>query len=255
MNILETIKKGVYKRLPKQVFLSKTICRINFLGILEKPGCSIIAEIKFASPSQGKIYHGKLTVVEIARSYLSKGASALSIVTEPDFFQGDIQSVIKVRSAFPEVAILLKDFIFEKVQLEQAVSLGANSVVLIVACLSTNKLKSLYNYCCALGLVPIVEIHNKVELESALKLNPKVIGINNRNLKTMRIDVEISITLIKSIPKSIHVIFESGIQSSLQLERMKKYGFSGFLIGSSLMRQQDPGQALNNLLNGSCYAG
>lgn len=208
---------------------------------------AIIAEIKFASPSRGLIYHGPLDPIAIAQSYIANGASALSILTEPHYFKGDIETIKKVRQAIPTALILLKDFIMHRAQIAQALHYGANAVLLIVAFLELPLFLDLYHYALALGLTPLIEVNNLHELEIALSVNPKIIGINNRDLKTLNIDLETSRRLIQSIPKNIHVISASGITTAAQLQEMMALNFHGFLIGSGLMEHDNPGEALQKL--------
>ena len=209
---------------------------------------AIIAEIKFASPSGGRIYPGTLDAVAIAGEYLSNGAAALSILTEPLHFQGSIDYLGAVRKAYPEAPLLLKDFVLSKAQITQALIYGANAVLLIVAFLSPSLLKELYDYATSLGLTALIEVHDLAELETACALNPRLIGINHRNLSNLSIDLQSSEALIKSIPKNIFVIAESGIETKADLETMIQRGFDACLIGSLFMKEQHPGQALQGFL-------
>lgn len=211
---------------------------------------AIIAEIKFASPSRGLIYHGPLDPITIAQTYIANGASALSILTEPHYFKGDIESIKMVRQAIPTALILLKDFIMHRAQIAQALHYGANAVLLIVAFLQPSLFIDLYQYTLSLGLTPLIEVNNIQELEIALSVNPKIIGINNRDLKTLKIDLKTSKRLIQSIPKNVHVICASGITTTAQLQEMMTLKFHGFLIGSGLMEHDNPGEALKKLCLG-----
>lgn len=225
--------------------------KLNFYDLFQSPTTpAVIAEIKFASPSHGRIYPGTLDPVAIASEYLANGANALSIVTEPTFFQGTIETVKAVRTAFPTAHILLKDFVLSKQQIAQGLAYGANAVLLIVAFLTAQKLKSLYEYAQSLNLTPLIEVHTVTELETALALNPKLIGINHRNLNTLSIDLDVSETLIKSIPADILVIAESGIQTRTDLNTMACRNIHGCLIGCHFMKDVHPGQALKRLLRG-----
>ncbi len=210
----------------------------------------IIAEVKFASPSRGRIYAGTLSHTDIAEDYLENGAAALSILTEPTYFHGQSHYLSEVRSTLPQAPLLLKDFVLSKVQVDQALLLGANAILFIVAFLDKQLLVELYHYALSLGLTPLIEVHNQRELEVALQLNPKMIGINNRNLHTLQVDLNTAKELIQLIPKGTYTICESGIQNKPQLQAMQKLGFHGFLIGASLMSDVNPGKALNNLLSG-----
>ena len=249
-NFIETIKNSVRSRADSiQIKTALTPNKLNFCDMFQASTTpAIIAEIKFASPSRGRIYHGSLDAVAIAGDYLSNGAAALSILAEPEYFQGNIETIRAVRKAYPEAHILLKDFILSKAQIAQGLLYGANAVLLIVAFLNPKLLRSLYDYALSLGLTPLIEVHDLAELEIALTLNPKLIGINHRNLTTLNIDLGVSDSLIKSIPKDIFVIAESGIATKADLNTMTKRGVNGCLIGSHFMKNENPGQALQLLL-------
>lgn len=224
---------------------------LDFCDIFKSPTKpTIIAEIKFASPSLKRIYQGTLDPVAIAAEYLAHGASALSILTEPDYFQGNIKFIRAVRDAFPKVHILLKDFILSRKQIAQGLEHGANAVLLIVAFLTPTRLRELYDYAQTLGLTPLIEVHDARELEIALALNPQLIGINHRNLKTLEIDLESSIPLMHKMPDHVYRIAESGLENKSQLNQMATRGFHGFLIGSQFMSHTHPGQALQHMLYG-----
>lgn len=225
----------------------------NFLDIFKQEKPVIIAEIKFASPSRGNIYNGNLDHIAIASSYLNNGASALSVLTEPHFFKGNIQYIKDIRDAYPHCNILLKDFILDEKQIIQGKQYGANAVLLIAAFLEPNQLEKLYHFTLEQELTPLIEVHNANELNSVLKLNPKLIGINNRNLQSLNIDLTTSHNLIKQIPKSTFSICESGISSPTEIQKMLDLGFNGFLIGSSLMQSPDPGIALKTILSNIEY--
>jgi indole-3-glycerol phosphate synthase len=220
----------------------------DFLAALSKPTFPIIAEIKFASPSQG-ILQPNINPLKIADEYLQNGATALSVLTEPDFFKGNMLYLKQIRDAFPKACLLMKDFILSEQQLLQARIYGADAILLIVAFLSPQQLTFLYNKAIELKLTPLIEVHTAPELEIALTLNPSLIGINNRNLHTLEIDLNHSLTLIQHIPKGIFCISESGIRTAEELIHFKKLGFKGFLIGSHFMQTNHPGKALKDLLS------
>jgi indole-3-glycerol phosphate synthase len=252
-NFIQAIKTSVRSRADSiQVEANLRPNTLDFCDIFQpatRP--AIIAEIKFASPSRGRIYPGNLDALRIAGDYLSHGASALSILTEPDYFQGNIETIRAVRKAYPTAPILLKDFVLSKAQIAQGLLYGANAVLLIVAFLNPKLLKSLYEYTLSLGLTPLIEVHDAAELKTALELKPKLVGINHRNLSTLAIDLDISERLIQSIPKGIFVIAESGIETKADLNTMVSRGVDGCLIGSSFMQEENPGLALQRLLGGA----
>ncbi|HVV68290.1 MAG TPA: indole-3-glycerol phosphate synthase TrpC [Gammaproteobacteria bacterium] len=220
----------------------------NFLNIFKLHQFPIIAEIKFASPSAGVILKGA-TAVEIAQQYLANGAAALSILTEPEYFKGDITYLQQVRKQFPDAYLLMKDFVLSETQLLQGRIAGADAILLIVAFLSETDLELLYHKALELSLTPLIEVHSEAELTTALKLKPQLIGINNRDLRSLKINMSHSDTLISQIPQDVIAISESGITQSEQLVHLKQLGFQGFLIGSHFMKTGTPGVALRNLLN------
>ncbi len=252
-NFIETMKECVQLR-------ARSICEfsnikpnsLDFLDLFKNASNpTIIAEIKLASPSHGKIYQGKDDVLKIADDYLRYGASGLSILTEPHYFEGNIEYINKVRKAFPNAHILQKDFILSEIQIAQGLIYGTNAVLLIVAFLEPHQLKNLYNYAIFLGLTPIIEVIDCKELEIALELNPKIIAVNNRNLKTLEINLKTAENLIAYVPKNCYAICASGIENHAQLHEMESLGFDGFLIGSHLMKHKNPGKALQKLIGGN----
>ena len=220
----------------------------NFLSIFSQHLCPIIAEIKFASPSAGVIFE-HATALQVAQQYLDNGAAALSILTEPEYFKGDMAYLQEVRSQFPEALLLMKDFFLSEAQLLQARVSGADAILLIVAFLSPATLEFLYHKALELNLTPLIEVHSAQELTTALTLKPKLIGINNRDLRNLKINLSHSDTLIAQVPKGVIAISESGITEPQQLQHLQQLGFQGFLIGSHFMKTGTPGMALRNLLN------
>lgn len=250
-NFLDEIRKTVIERVKtiETPSASEPQERPNFLDIFsnaQRP--IIISEVKFASPSKGQIYYGTLSPVEIAMQYQQNGAAALSVLTEPYFFKGNIEYLQNIVKALPETPVLLKDFILSPTQILEAYHAGASAILLIVSFLEPTLLEELYTFALSLGLTPLIEIHDKAELAEALKLNPKLIGINNRNLNTLAINIETSIELIRMIPANTHAISESGIHTLGEINMLSALGFDGFLIGSHMMQTDNPGQALGSLL-------
>jgi indole-3-glycerol phosphate synthase len=221
----------------------------SFCTIFEGTSVAIIAEVKLASPSRGRIYQGPLNPVEIAGEYLTHGANALSILTEPHYFQGELRYLEEVHEVFPQAPLLMKDFIISPKQIAQGFSSGASAILLIAAFLEPKQLEDLYAYTLSLELTPIIEVHARSELEHVLSLSPQVIGINNRNLNTLDISLETSKELIQYIPEGCYAISESGIESQQDMQMLSALGFDGFLIGSSLMKHSNPGNALARLLS------
>ncbi len=217
---------------------------LDFLS--ESSGIKVIAEIKKASPSKG-IIRQEFDPVSIALSYQSNGASAISVLTETDFFLGssDYLKTVKNNVSIP---VLRKDFIFDIYQIYETRAIGADAVLLIVACLDLKLLKELYAKAVDLGLCCLVEVHTFEELQTALKINPEIIGINNRNLNTFTTNIDTTLGLIKHIPEGIKVVSESGISKKEDIIKLQNAGVDAFLIGETLMKENDPGDILSKLI-------
>ncbi len=207
---------------------------------------ALITEIKKASPSKGLIRED-FNPEEIAKIYEQSGAKCISVLTDEPYFQGhdDYLSVVKNAVKLP---VLRKDFMIDPYQIYESRALGADCVLLIIAALDNNIVSELYNIATDLNMDILVEIHDLEELERAIKLNPMMIGINNRNLKTMRVDIRTSLELLEHIPEHIYKISESGISSNDTINSLLKSGYNGFLVGESLMRQDDINLAVHTLL-------
>jgi len=206
---------------------------------------AVIAEVKKASPSKGVI-RPNFDPVAIARSYAASGAACLSVLTDEKFFQGSDQYLLDVRAAAP-LPTLRKDFVVDAYQLTEARALGADCVLLIVAALEAAQLRDYYAMALDLGLDVLVEVHDRAELEHCLALAPKLIGINNRDLKTFETRLETTYDLLAEIPNDIIVVTESGIHERGQVAEMRAQGVHAFLVGEAFMREPDPGAALRRL--------
>lgn len=204
---------------------------------LRRDEINIIAEIKRASPSKG-IISGQIDVSETARIYEESGACAISVLTEENKFLGSLSDLEKVRQTV-NLPVLRKDFIFDEFQIYQAKQAGANAVLLIVAILDEEKLKKLYEFAERLNLDVLVEVHTEAELEIASKIGAKIIGINNRNLRSFSVSLDVSRNLIKQAPKDALMVSESGISKREEIIELRELGFSGFLIGETLMKSSD----------------
>lgn len=220
-----------------------------FLDAFKGTDLNIIAEVKLASPSEGDIAPG-VTPVEVAQDYLENGAAALSVLTEPHFFKGQLTYLKSIREAHPQARLLMKDFVVDEYQLFQARYFGADAALLIVALLELEQLKAFYGLAKELGLTPLVEVHNQAELDIAQTIGAELIGVNNRNLKTMEVSLKTSEALIK-MPSDAVMISESGIKNHEDLLHLKAVGYQGFLVGTSLMKTGEPGQSLKKLLGRS----
>lgn len=206
---------------------------------------AVIAEVKKASPSKG-VMREKFHPADIARSYAQGGAACLSVLTDADFFQGHEDYLIAARDAC-ELPVIRKDFITHGYQVTEARAIGADCILLIVAALDDAKLRDLHQQANAMGMDVLVEVHDADELERALALNLKLVGINNRNLHTFDTSLDTTLDLLTRIPDSVTVITESGIHTRDDVERMRDYDVNGFLVGEAFMREEDPGLALKRL--------
>ncbi len=240
---LDTIKKIKEKELLAQKLPKKDI----FKQLLNNK-INIIAEIKKASPSRGDIALN-VDIIKIAKEYLNSGACALSILTEKEYFKGDIEYLEKIRNEYKDAILLRKDFIIDEFQLYQSKIKGADMVLLIEA-LTKNKTKNLVECAKNLGLEVLLEVHNEKEMIKALNYNVNFIGVNNRNLKTLEVDLGVSRKLAKYITKDRIFVCESGIKSSLEIKEMMKLGYKAFLIGTSFMSTKNPANSLKTLIKG-----
>ncbi len=206
---------------------------------------AVIAEIKKASPSKGVIRED-FDPVDIARRYQEAGASALSVLTDEEFFQGHEDYLRAARNAV-RLPVLRKDFMIDPWQIFQSRAMGADAVLLIVAALSDAQLDELYHAAQRAGCDVLVEVHSGEELERAMKLNIELVGINNRDLRTFETRLETSLSLAEEVPADHLVITESGIHSREDVRLMRDNGINGFLVGEAFMKAGDPGAALKAL--------
>jgi indole-3-glycerol phosphate synthase len=216
-------------------------------------GPAVIAEIKKASPSKGMIRED-FDVPSLARSYFSGGAAALSVLTDEPFFQGSLHNLELASAAVP-LPCLRKDFTVDEYQIAEARAHGGDAILLIVAALDDAELKRFSQAAHALALDVLVEVHTGDELDRALAVlgegGADAIGVNNRNLKSFEVHLETSLELVERIPADVVRVAESGIATAEDLARLRAAGFDAFLIGESLMRQPDPGEALVALISGA----
>jgi indole-3-glycerol phosphate synthase len=206
---------------------------------------NVIAECKRRSPSRD-VLRADYNPVEVARTYEQAGAAAISVLTEPTFFDGSLADLEAVRSAVG-LPLLRKDFIVEEYQLLEAVASGADAVLLIVGALEDSELVRLQGAAAALDLGVLVEVHDVSELDRAVAAGAEIIGVNNRNLRTLEVDTRASETIGRRIPKGLIAVSESGLKTTDDLQAMRALGYHAFLIGERLMTAQNPGEALNEL--------
>jgi indole-3-glycerol phosphate synthase len=219
---------------------------LDFLGAFAKPGTHVIAEVKKASPSKG-ILKDDLDPAALVRAYEQGGASAVSVLTEEDHFSGSLKILEQARDQ-SRLPILRKDFIKDAYQVVQTRAAGADSFLLIVGLLDAIQLKSLIEVGRSWQMEPVVEVHDQRQVHTALEADARLIGINNRDLKTFSVNIETSLQLIKSIPQDRTVISESGIRTREDILRLSDAGINGFLIGECLVTAPDPVAKLRELI-------
>jgi indole-3-glycerol phosphate synthase len=212
---------------------------------LKKDQINIIAEIKRASPSKGVI-NDKIDVAEVARMYERGDARAISVLTEEDRFGGSLED-LKIAREVVGLPILRKDFIFDEFQISEAKAAGADVILLIVAMLDKADLERLYKFADSLGLDVLTEVHTLDELEIAAAINAKIIGVNNRDLHSFKVSLDVSRELIKHAPQNALMIAESGLSTKDEILELRELGFSGFLIGETLMRSGNVEEELKKL--------
>ncbi len=207
---------------------------------------AVIAEVKKASPSKGVIRE-HFDPAELAKSYESGGATCLSVLTDIDFFQGADEYLLAARAAC-QLPAIRKDFTLDSYQIWESRALGADAILLIVACLDDAQLADLYAEAREAHLDVLVEVHDRVELERALTLDLDLVGINNRDLHTFDTSLQTTLDLLSEVPSGVTVVTESGLHTAADMKLMLNQGVSTFLIGESFMCQPSPGDALSNMM-------
>lgn len=253
MNVLDSIIEGVRedlaaRRLPLndlQEKLEHASAPIDPHAQLRGDLISVIAEVKRSSPSKGAL--ADITdPAALAHTYEEAGASVISVLTERRRFGGSLEDLTEVRSAV-KIPILRKDFMVDEYQFYETRAYGADVVLLIVAALSTNQLRDYYEMATELGMASLVEVHTHEELDRAMEIEPRIIGINSRNLKTLEVDQRAFAELLPEIPASIIRVAESGISTRLEVESAESFGADAILVGEALVRAGDPLSALRTL--------
>lgn len=259
MDILETIiaakKKEVEKykplssiqRFEKDGFFWQISNRSLVQHLLMPGSTGIIAEFKRKSPSKGWFKTKELEVEQVVVSY-NKFAAGISILTDEEFFGGDLDDLIQAK-VIADIPVLRKDFIIDKWQIAEAKAFGADVILLIAACLSAAEVKELAAYTKSIGLEVLLEIHNEEELEHICD-EVDMVGVNNRNLKTFEVSIENSLKLIEKIPAAKPAIAESGISNIETIQKLRTAGFKGFLIGETFMKEEHPGKAFEEFVIG-----
>lgn len=206
---------------------------------------AVIAEVKKASPSKGVIREN-FVPAEIAKSYEAAGAACLSVLTDRDFFQGH-EDYLKAARASCSLPVIRKDFLIDPYQVIEARAIGADAILLIAAALEDDALKRLYDQACLLGMDVLIEVHDRGELMRVLPLQPRLVGINNRDLRTFNTSLQTTLELLNDIPDDAIVVTESGIHTRDDVQLMRDNNVNAFLVGEAFMRADDPGAQLKAL--------
>ncbi|MEG0443938.1 MAG: indole-3-glycerol phosphate synthase TrpC [Carnobacterium sp.] len=230
-------EKLALEDLKKQAFALPIEQDFPFETALAASNMSFICEVKKASPSKGVIAVD-FPYQTIAQSYEAAGAAALSVLTEPDFFQGENKFLSKIKQT-TSIPILRKDFIVDEYQIYESKVIGADAILLIAALLETEELKRYQELAHTLGMSALVEVHSQSELKKALSINPRIIGVNNRNLKTFEVDIQNAVLLRNQVPQNILFIAESGIKTRADISLLEESTVNGVLIGETLMQATD----------------
>jgi len=235
------------KKLVESPSFGRTVFSLK-KSLLEVGSTGIIAEFKRQSPSKG-IINDKATIADVTNGYLDANIAAQSILTDTSFFGGTMADLMEARIINQQKPILRKDFIVDGFQIVEAKAIGADVILLIASCLTSEELKNYGNLATDLGMEVLYEVHSQQDLDKINDLDNKIIGINNRNLKTFAVDLDNSIKLADQIPDTSVKISESGISDPRIIMGLKEYGFQGFLIGENFMKEENPGEACQNFIN------
>lgn len=217
----------------------------GFAAAVKRRKPAVIAEMKKASPSRGVI-RDRFDPTAIAASYESAGAACLSVLTDETFFQGGDAHLVQAKAA-AGLPVLRKDFVIDEYQVFEARDLGADCILLIAAVLDPERIASFSELAGQLGLDALVEVHSACELDDALRSEPALLGINNRDLRTFDTSLETTLSLLAQVPEGTTVVTESGIRTREDVRRMRDAGVDAFLVGEAFMRASDPGRALREL--------
>ena len=251
MNILEKIlnvKRQEIQQIKDFEFGEMAGQNRSLKDALSKPGISVIAEIKMKSPSEGEIFP-YADPAQIAKGYESAGAAAISVLTDQSFFGGSLDILKSVRDAV-SIPVIRKDFIIDQKQISETIHYNGDAFLLIADALDQDSLQQLMNIGKMAGLEFLVEYHAEKHAEFIFALNPEIVGINCRNLKTMATDITYFEKMISSLPSNSVKVAESGIHTSNDLEYVSDLGYDAALIGTSLMKTGNPGKALETLIGG-----
>lgn len=241
-------KQRTSEKLLQQQIESAPLVR-DFRAALEQGAPGLIAEVKKASPSAG-IIRSDFEPVEIAQSYEAAGAQCLSVLTDEHFFQGHLDFLRQIRAAV-NLPVMRKEFILDRYQILEARAAGADCVLLIAECLTADELTDLHNFAAGLGMQTLIELYDPENLFQVLATGTRLVGINNRDLRTFVTSLEHTFRLMPDIPSDVLLVSESGIRTHSDIQKLLNVGVGGVLVGESLMRQPDIGRAVRQLMHGS----
>ncbi len=242
---VEQEKKNIPLEVVKKQALDMPKGNFEFEKALAKSGINFICEVKKASPSKGIIAE-KFPYVDIAKEYEKAGASCISVLTEPEYFKGD-KKYLKEISENVSIPLIRKDFVIDEYMIYDGKVHGASCVLLICSLLDEDTIRKYIEICDSLGMSALVEAHDEEEVEKAIKSGARIIGVNNRDLKTFTVDIGNSERLRKLVPEDILFVAESGIKSNVEIERLKKAKVNGVLIGETFMKAENKKQMLDEL--------
>jgi len=221
----------------------------DFVAALRaSPRVALIAEVKRASPSKG-LLRPQFDPLELAQAYSQNGAAAISVLTDVRYFQGRLEYLSRIRAQVPKTPLLRKDFIFHEYQVYEARAAGADALLLIAAVLKGDELAALLKLTRSLGMTALIEVHNRVELARVLPLQPRLIGVNNRNLHDFSVDLQTCIELRQAVPPDICFVAESGIHTGADVARLARAGVDAALVGEALVKVKDVGRKVRELVN------
>lgn len=220
---------------------------VSFYDALRRNGVSLIAECKKASPSKGLMVPN-YDPVKLATTYVKGGARAISVLTDARHFQGSLAHLRDVKEALPSTPILRKDFIFDPYQIYEARSAGADAILVIAAVLPPSQIKSLMKLAHKLSMDTLIEVHSEAELEQVLPLKPRIVGVNNRNLQTFKVDFENTARLRAMIPPEIVVVGESGLKNADNVRTMRDIGVDAILVGETLVKSKNTLKTVRELV-------
>ena len=243
--VTEAKAKESLEELQKMPLFSRTCYNLKE-SVLNPDKTGIIAEYKRASPSKGLI-NGTSTVQEVVKGYQDVGASAISVLTDKDFFQGSLDDLTAAREVL-QIPLLRKEFIVDEYQIAEAKAYGADIILLIAACLNSKEIETLSKYAKTLGLNVLLEVHNEEELNRSIFNSIDAIGVNNRNLKDFIVSLDHSYDLVNKIPSTFVKVSESGISDPDTIKDLKKAGFNAFLIGENFMKTENPAEAIKEFV-------